>query len=156
MKYQLSQAGFALTKIDESFSSHVYLDEAGIPTIGFGFRVLNGKPVTMDTPPMTLSQAQYELRNQMQKYVDAVNSLVKVNLTQNQFDALVSTCYNVGEVQFANTRLLKAVNASDFKLAAAVYPSTDIYDKKNGVETKSQGLINRRMKELNMFLNGTV
>ena len=57
----------------------------------------------------------------MEGFEEAVRRLVKVPLTANQFDALVSFCYNCGEGNLAKSTLLKRVNAGDHDGAATEF-----------------------------------
>ena len=75
-----------------------------------------------------------------------VNSLVKVPLNQNQFDALVSFVFNVGYTQFNRSTLLKVINAGDME-AACLQFSRWIYD--GGV--KLNALVSRRAAECELF-----
>jgi lysozyme len=89
-------------------------------------------------------------------FEQAVNSLVKVKLTQNQFDALISFVYNVGaDIDADNiaeglgdSTLLKKLNAGDYKGAADQFLK---WDKANGKVMK--GLTIRRQAERALFLS---
>jgi lysozyme len=75
-----------------------------------------------------------------------VNDRVTVNLTQNQFDALVSFCFNVGGDNFANSTLIKKLNLG---LNEQVEIELQRWVKSNGVV--NPGLVNRRRKEIDLF-----
>ena len=51
------------------------------------------------------------------KYEDGVNRLVKVELTQGQFDCLTDFCYNAGINALANSTLLKLLNDGNYESA---------------------------------------
>lgn len=107
----ISKRGLDFIKKHEGFRNHPYLDPVGIPTIGYGFTYyLDGTRVTMDDEPLTMLKATEMLLKVVEIYEDAVNELVEVELTQNQFDALVSFTFNVGSGAFKNSTLLKRIN----------------------------------------------
>lgn len=98
---------------------------------------------------MTITEAQAEqlLRSDLDWAEAAVNSLVKVGLTQHQYDALVSFVFNIGETNFSTSTLLRKLNAGDYEGAANEFPR---WNKQKG--TVLQGLVNRRHKEMLYFL----
>lgn len=112
---ELSAAGLQLIERSEGFSSSVYNDVAGIPTIGYGHRVLPGESFPNG---ITQAQAQAILANDVRNAEAAVQRLVTVPLTQNQFDALVDFTYNLGSANLASSTLLKDLNAGNYDAAA--------------------------------------
>ncbi|WP_300685062.1 lysozyme, partial [Chryseobacterium sp.] len=92
-----SQKGINLIVSFEGFSSSPYLDSAGIPTIGYGNTYYpGGKKVTMKDPAITREKAAELFSTVLPTYEKIVSNKVKVVLTQNQYDALVSHTYNTG------------------------------------------------------------
>lgn len=92
-----SQIGINLILSFEGFSAKPYLDSAGIPTIGYGNTYYpGGKRVTMKDSAITKEKGAELFTLVLPTYEKIVNSKVKVSLTQNQFDALVSHAYNTG------------------------------------------------------------
>lgn len=92
-----SQKGINLILSFEGFSSKPYLDSAGIPTIGYGNTYYpGGKKVTMKDSAITKEKGAELFSSVLPTYEKIVNSKIKVILTQNQFDALVSHTYNTG------------------------------------------------------------
>lgn len=92
-----SQKGINLIISFEGFSAHPYLDSAGIPTIGYGNTYYpGGKKVTMKDPAITREKGVELFSAVLPTYEKIVNAKVKIPLTQNQFDALVSHTYNTG------------------------------------------------------------
>lgn len=129
-----------------------YKDPIGLPTIGYGSRIdLNGKPVTMQTPPMTVDQTEQLLEMVLQQFVDAVNSLVNVEVSQHQFDAMVDFCYNAGAANLKSSTLLKLVNAGNFAAAANEFPKWN-KARQNGQLIVLPGLTRRRVAEQQLFL----
>jgi len=92
-----SPKGIHLILSSEGFSSKPYLDSAGIPTIGYGNTYYpGGKKVTIKDSPITREKATELFASVLPAYEKIVNSKIKITLTQNQFDALVSHTYNTG------------------------------------------------------------
>lgn len=96
------------------------------------------------------SQTQARLLEMtIQSYVDDVNHLVRVPLTQRQFDALVSFAYNEGSGRFRHSTLLRHINDGDFKQAAEDFQDWTIMNGK-----PVRGLIIRRGEESQAFYDG--
>jgi lysozyme len=112
---KFSAAGMELLKRSEGFRDHVYLDVAGLPTIGYGHRLLHS-----DSFPNGIdeSQAANLLACDVHDAEQAVQRLVKVPLTQGQFDALVDFTFNLGSARLASSTLLKSLNAGRYDDAA--------------------------------------
>jgi lysozyme len=112
---QLSAAGLNLLKVSEGFRGRTYLDAAGLPTIGFGHRLVHA-----ECYPMGISEAQAEviLQWDVREAGQAVERLVKVPLTQGQFDALVDFAFNLGASRLATSTLLEDLNSGKFDDAA--------------------------------------
>lgn len=72
---------------------------------------------------------------------------MKVSINQNQFDALVSLTYNIGEQAFKDSTLLAKLNKGDIKGAAEQFPR---WNKGGGQVLK--GLVRRRADERELFL----
>ena len=105
---QLSAAGLELIKRAEGFRGHVYTDAAGFPTIGYGHRVT---PQESFPGGMDEGQAGAILARDVGQAEQAVGRLVRVTLTQGQFDALVDFCFNLGVGRLAGSSLLRELNA---------------------------------------------
>ena len=108
---QVSTNGLNLIKSFEGFSSTPYLDSVGISTIGYGATYYpGGTKVTLQDTPINESQACDLLANMLSTYEKSVDSFVVPEINQNQFDALVSFCYNIGAANLKISTLLKKVN----------------------------------------------
>jgi len=75
------------------FSPVIYPCSAGKNTIGYGHVIT---PDDNIIPPITEKQADDLLKQDIKTAENAINLLVKVSLTQNQFDALVCFVFNIG------------------------------------------------------------
>lgn len=146
-KKKTSNSGKAFIKSFEDKRLTAYDDGTGVWTIGCGtIKYPNGRAVKKGDV-CTDAQAEQYFSNDLVKFENSVNSLVKVSLTQNQFDALVSFAYNVGATNFSNSTLLKKLNANDYKGAAAEFPK---WNKAGG--KVMNGLTKRRNAEMELFL----
>lgn len=136
-----SSAGIKLIKEFEGFRSKAYLCPAKVWTIGYG-HTKTAKPGLC----ITREQGENLLKRDLQVYEQAVNNDVKVPLTQNQFDALVSFTYNVGVTAFANSSLLKFLNKGYYDRA-----SNELHRWVRGGGRKLPGLVRRRQAEYELF-----
>jgi lysozyme len=98
----LSPAGANLIKAFEGLLKKIGLDQykayvcpAGVTTIGWGTTAELGRKLSKDTC-WTKAQCDEAFLNDMKVFEKEVKRLVKVKLTQYQFDALTSFCYNCG------------------------------------------------------------
>ncbi len=142
-----SSEGLNLIKGFEGKRLTSYDDGVGIWTIGYGtIKYPNGVRVKKgDT--CTERQAETYLKNDLNRFEVAINKLVKVPLSQNQFDALASFTYNLGETNLANSTLLKKLNKGDYQGAADQFL---VWNKAGGKVMK--GLVRRREAERALFL----
>lgn len=142
-----SQSGISLIKGFEGKRLNAYDDGVGVWTIGFGtIKYPNGVRVKKgDT--CTEAQAESYLKNDLVKFENAINRLVKVPLNQNQFDALSSFTYNLGETNLSSSTLLKKLNAKDYAGTADQFLR---WNKAGG--KVMNGLTRRREAERNLFL----
>ena len=143
-----SSKGKAIIKQYEGFRAKPYLCPAKIPTIGYGATYYtDGRKVKLSDPAISEADADKLLDKMLVKYEDAVNRYVQVPITQNQFDALVSFCYNLGQENLRNSTLLKKLNAKDYNGAA------DQFLRWNRAGGKVlAGLTKRRTDERKLFL----
>lgn len=144
----ISDNGYALIRQSEGLRTTAYLDTGGVWTIGYGtIKYPNGQAVKKgDT--CTQGQAELWLQNDCEWVDQCLDKYIKVNVTQNQFDALASFVYNVGETAFVKSTLLTLLNQSNF---TAVANQFDRWVFDNG--KRVQGLVNRRVAEKVLFLN---
>lgn len=141
---QMSQAGIDnLIKKFEGCRLKAYRDPKGILTIGYGHTSAAGNPLVTEGMTITQNQAEQILKQDLVKFENAVSDLVKVNLSQNQFDVLVDFTYNAGPENLRTSTLLKRVNASDFDAAPVELMK---WTKSGGIELL--GLVRRRQAEV--------
>lgn len=111
---QLSAAGLELIKRSEGFRGQTYLDVAGFSSIGYGHRLLAHESFSAG---ISEAQAAEILAQDVRQAEQAVERLVKVLLTQGQFDALTDFCFNLGAGWLASSTLLKALNGGRYVAA---------------------------------------
>ena len=110
---QSSAKGINLIKKYEGLSLKPYKCPAGIPTIGYGATYYaSGIKVKLTDKPITEHQASVMLIMMLKHYEIAVDSYTRDDITQGQFDALVSFAYNCGLGNLKSSTLLKKVNAN--------------------------------------------
>lgn len=144
---KINSKGLKLIKDFEGLRLKPYLDVGGIPTIGYGtIRYEDGTKVTMKDSPITIERAEVLLQHHLEDFESGVEKLVKIEINDNQFAALVSFAYNLGLGNLKSSTLLKKVNAKDFPAAATNFMK---WINVNGKPV--QGLINRRTKEKELF-----
>lgn len=148
MNRRINQAGLDLVKLFEGIKLKPYLDGGGVATIGIGTTEYeDGRKVTLNDTAISKERANDLLSHFLIKFCSAVESNVKVELTDNQFSALVVFCYNVGSSAFLKSTLLKKLNKYDVEGASNEFLR---WDKDNGVVVK--GLTRRRKAERDLFL----
>ena len=103
--------GIDLIKKFEGWSAKPYLCPANVPTIGYGNTFYaNGQKVTLADTTITLERGVQLLKFTLTRFEQYVDSYCVDTITQNQFDALTSFCYNVGPANLKTSTLLKKVN----------------------------------------------
>lgn len=147
----LDAAGLQMMSTFEGIVLHPYKDSVGIPTIGIGCTFYeDGKKVTMQDPAITLQRA-YDLFNNVSKdFANTVDNSTVPVLTQPQFNALFSLCYNIGTGGFKGSTVLKLVNqrVDDSRLHTA----WTAWNKAGG--KLNTDLLRRREKEYAIYCTG--
>ena len=145
----VSKNGLDIIKEFESFRAKAYLCPSGIPTIGYGSTYYpDGKKVTLQDKEISEQKAFEILEHIANKdFGSNINKVVKVLLNQNQFDALVSFAYNLGNENLQQSTLLKKVNQNDFIGASFEFEK---WNKSSGKVLN--GLVKRRLAEKELFL----
>lgn len=140
-----SSIGRKLIQSFEGYRGEAYLCPAGVWTIGYGHtaNVRQGDTVTRQ-------QADILLQEDLKWAEDTVNSQ-NLNLSQLQFDALVSFVYNVGAGNFRNSTLLKYLKQDTL-------PRTTLESEwkkwKFANKQELKGLARRRAAEWSLYKNG--
>lgn len=140
----ISPEGLATIKQWEGLRLAAYRDVGGVWTIGWGHTATAREG-------MTISEAEAErlLRADLRQFEAAVDRLVTVPLSDNQFAALVSFAFNVGVGAFGGSTLLRRLNAGEYD---AVPAELARWNKVKGVTVA--GLANRRAAEAGLWARG--
>lgn len=115
-------------------------------TIGIGHTSAAGSPVVVKGMAITRAVAFEILGRDLVGFESAVRKAVKVPLNQNQFDALVSLCFNIGPGNFNNSSVVRLLNAGKTFEAGAAFL---LWNKAAG--RIMTGLVNRRSAERTLF-----
>lgn len=153
---RMSTKGRKLLTEWEGKKASVYLDSAGLPTIGVG-HLLTRDELTSGKILILGIQVRYEdgltdtdidrlLTQDLAGAEGAINSGIEAVLNQNQFDALVAFVFNVGRTAFYNSTLRKVLNAREYR---KVPEQLRRWNRSGGVVI--QGLVNRRENEIKLF-----
>jgi lysozyme len=156
MAMHVGPRGKNLFKEWEGLVTHEYLDSGGAPTIGIGHLLTRSERTS---GKITIGGQALDYRNglteqQCWDLLDldltgseaVVNDAVKVSLNQNQFDALVSFVFNVGDGAFRSSTLLRLLNQGQPDQVPAQLQRW-VMDNGHVV----QGLVNRRNKEIALW-----
>ena len=137
----LSPKGLELIKMFEGCKLQAYKCSAGVPTIGYGHTEGVYIGLTIDQ-----QHAEDLLKSDLVRFEAIVRKLLKVTVTQNQFDALVSLAFNCGEGNLAKSTLLKVINEGR---AVQAGPQFLRWNKAAGVVVA--GLTRRREAEKTLY-----
>ena len=141
---KVSDTGLNFLKRWERFRAVPYNDGYGNMTIGYGHVILPGEKFTQ----LTEAEAAALLATDVAWAESVVNQLVRVPLSQSQFDALVSLVFNWGSGNFSNSSHLTLLNAGDYAGTAQRIREHPI----TSGGQRSQGLVNRRAAEADLFV----
>jgi len=142
------QKGLKLIKEFEGFRSKPYLCSANVPTIGYGATYYpSGKKVTLNDQPITEEYAVQLLSTMLDTFEKAVDSFCRDDINQDQFDALVSFAYNLGNGSLKSSTLLKKVNANPNDPTIR----DEFMKWVNAGGKKLPGLVRRRQAEADLY-----
>lgn len=127
----------------EGCVNHVYKDAAGLDTIGVGHLLKEGESFP---DGITQDEALLLLRVDLSRFEAAVNTYVKVKLSQPQFDCLTIFAFNVGTGAFKNSTLLSQLNLGMYE---SIPKQLLRWTKAGGKQVA--GLVNRRNAEIELW-----
>jgi lysozyme len=139
---QTGPKGRALIKEYEGVKLHAYYCPAGKLTIGVG----STGPHVKVGMTITAQEADDLFTKDLGRFEKAVNRMVHVPLSQEQFDALVSFSFNLGEANLEKSTLLKMLNEKNYSGAANQFKQ---WNRSRGKILP--GLVRRRAAEAALF-----
>lgn len=143
---RISDAGVRAIAILEGYCEHPYNDTRQNATIGFGHLLHYGPVTPADRRrwgSISLAEAEQLLRRDIEVYADGVRALVKVPVTQSQFDALVSFTFNEGAGGLAGSDALKDLNARRYNRVPDDFLHFDVHDTALQARHRKEGAIFR-------------
>ena len=150
MKHRFTtNEGIELIKNFEGFSSEVYKDVVGLYTIGYGHLITKDDDRDTFGKGINMFEGEELLKKDLFKSERAVLRLVNVPLSDGQFNALVSFCFNLGSGSLQRSTLRQKVNRGEYEdvgneFLKWIYAGGKIF----------KGLVRRRKAEREMFLEG--
>lgn len=144
----IGQKGIQLIKEFEGLKLQAYLCPALIPTIGYGHTKTVTQADVKNKKTITKEVAEVLLKGDLVSFERCVNRVVKVDLNQNQFDALVSLAFNIGVGAFSRSTLMRRLNESKYEIAAEQFAAWRM-----GGGKILPGLVRRRAAERQLFLS---
>lgn len=141
-QYRTNEECIDIIKEFGGLSLQAYSDQKGNWYIGYG----HSQGVTEG---MTITEAKAEqlLRDDLRAFEESVSRLVKVNISENEFSAMVCLTYNIGPGAFSESTVLRKVNEQEWDEAA---DAILLWNKVNG--QVNDNLVSRREKERALFL----
>lgn len=159
-----SQSGLDLITEFEGFPNggRPYNDPVGFATVGYGHLIARRRVIAADRQSvwvegqqqpgvLTKDEARRLLKRDLAAREQHVDQLVRVQMSQGQFDALVSFTFNVGEGNLQQSSVLRRLNAGDDRGAADAFM---MWNKAGNPLRVFQGLVRRREAERATFLSG--
>lgn len=141
-EYRTNDACIDIIKEFGGLSLEAYSDQNGNWYIGYG----HSQGVTEG---MTITEAEAEqfLREDLEVFEESVSRMVEVNVSENEFSAMVCLTYNIGPGGFSESTVRRKVNEQEWEEAA---DAILMWNKVNG--QVNEALVNRREKERALFL----
>lgn len=143
---KVSKKGLDFIIKEEGIVLKPYKCSAGVPTIGIGSTYYeDGSKVKMTDKPITKERAEQLFVNVLKHYEMCIYTSTRDDINQNQFDALVSLCFNIGTHAFKKSTVLKRVNANPYD--TNIEPAFLMWKNAGGKPI----LLNRRKREYQLY-----
>lgn len=136
----------------EALAYTKYIDSGGVQTIGIGMTSSEIKDLSKWKwdKALSLEECLDMYMAGLSHYVAAVNHILVPVIPQHQFDMLVSVTYNIGIGAMSHSTFMRRVNAGSS--ISSICEAIKRYCYDNGKVV--QGLVNRRVKECQVFTTG--
>jgi len=112
---EISDQGIEVLIEREGCELNAYQDSVGVWTIGVGHTAAAGDPEPVPGMTITEEEAFELLDRDLDQYEECVNECIDIPMTQFQFDAFVSICFNIGPGGFSGSTFVKKFNAGDIE-----------------------------------------
>lgn len=144
---KVNKEGIELVKSFEGCFLKAYLCPAKVWTIGYGSTKYQNGISVKQGDKITQQEAETLLSDTLTEFSKGVSKLIKVELNDNQFSALVSFAFNLGVGALSKSTLLKKVNAN---------PNDKTIEQEfmkwvNAGGKKLNGLVRRRTAESKLY-----
>lgn len=151
--WKTSKTGIDFIVSFEKLMTKVYLDQAGLPTIGIGHLITPAeKEAKTFVNGLTEDQGVELFSQDLPTYEVRSSDGVRVPLYQHEFDALTSLAYNTWGALGAHSKIVSMLNAGQYSdVPDAVLEYSNIRDKITHELVQSAGLLKRRKAEANIF-----
>lgn len=136
---KISPTGEAFIKQEEGLRLVPYPDGHGGHSGGYGHYWPPGSTVPAR---LTNQQAEDLFAGDSATAAAAVNNAITVQVTQNQFDAMGSLAFNIGAGAFANSQLVRDLNAGDFQAASNDFMNWTSHNQLAARRTREQNVFN--------------
>lgn len=145
----VSDFGAAFIRKWEGCELQAYQDLKGIWTIGYGNTMYKNGTSVKQGDTITQLEADILFRSILSRFETSLSKLLRNDVTQSQYDALLSLCYNIGIGAFGGSTILRLINrnANDPNIRAEFMK----WNRSGG--KVSNGLTNRRTAEAKMYFN---
>jgi lysozyme len=151
---QINQAGLALIEKWEGFYDHAYDDGEGVITIGFGTTRWDLKTQIKMGQTITREVAEDQLRQELHRVQDAIDTAVNVPLSSNEHAALCSIFYNIGTGWCTGKGHQQATFVKNLNAGRKDLVPAGMLQFVRGANTGKaySGLLNRRKDEVKLWL----
>ncbi len=142
----ISEAGMDVLVEREGLRLEAYKDSVGIWTIGVGHTSAAGPPEVYAGLKITEEEAIEIFDRDLDEFEAAVNEYIVQPMSQFQFDAFTSICFNIGQTAFRDSTFVKRFNEDDLEGCAEAILMWN----------KPPEIIPRRQGEYVQFLGGYI
>lgn len=146
---EVSRKTLELIKEFEGFSPKAYPDVANVWTIGYGSTFYKDGTKVKQGDTITRSEAELLLKHVVDDFATKVNKVVKVELNDCQFGAIVSLAYNIGTKGFSKSTLLRKLNKNPNDITI----ENEFLRWVRAGGRLTRGLVNRRKKESDFYFS---
>jgi lysozyme len=147
---KIGTKGVELIKHFEGFRANAYKCPAGVVTIGYGSTYYENGDRVKITDVIDKERATDLLMGTLRFFELEVDKMTRDDITQDQFDALVSFAYNLGSQALRGSTLLKKVNKNPHDLTI----SSEFQKWVKAGGKTLQGLVTRRISEAKLYTTG--